>query len=191
MKDPEDKHHWIVDPEAAAVVKRIFQMCMEGRGPSQIANQLTADKVLDPTAYKHRLGINTPSPAPEDPYCWDANSVVRILERREYTGCTVNFKTFTNSIWDKKKRENPIEKQAIFAGAHEAIIGEDVFERVQEIREHRHRKTRTGISSPFSGLVWISKQTKKKPGWRTNPADRSPYWNTRRYVRAWLYCCTR
>ena len=156
VKDPEDKHRWIVDPEAADMVKRIFQMCMEGRGPSQIANQLTAEKVLTPTSYKHSLGINTPAAAPEDPYCWNANSVVRILERREYTGCVVNFKTFTNSIWDKKKRDNPIEKQAIFPGTHEAIIEGDVFERVQVIREQRHRKTRTGISSPVSGLVFCA-----------------------------------
>ena len=156
VKDPEDNKHWIVDPEAAAVVKRIFQMCMEGRGPKQIANQLTADKVLNPTAYKQKMGLNTPAAAPENPYYWNSSTVVNILERREYTGCIVNFKTYTNSIWDKKQRENPVEKQAIFPGTHDAIIGEDVFERVQEIREHRHRKTRTGISSPFSGLVFCA-----------------------------------
>ena len=152
-KDPENKRHWIVGPEAA-VVRRIFQMCMEGRGPSQIANQLSADKVLNPTAYKHRQDIQTPAPAPEDPYYWYTSTVIHIFERREYTGCTVNFKTYTNSIWDKKQRESPAEKQAIFPGTREAIIDEDVFERVQEIREHRHRKTRTGRSSIFSGLVF-------------------------------------
>ena len=156
VKDPENKKHWIIDPEAAAVVRRIFQMCMEGRGPSQIANQLSADKVLNPTAYKHRQGIQTPAPAPEDPYYWYTSTVINILERREYTGCTVNFKTYTNSIWDKKQRENPTEKQAFFPGTHEAIIDEEVFERVQEIREHRHRKTHTGRSSIFSGLVFCA-----------------------------------
>ena len=112
VKDPENPHHWLIDPEAAQVVRRIFQMCMEGRGPQQIANQLRADKVLTPTAYKKQQGRSTPNPTPENPYGWGDSSVVRILERREYTGCTVNFKTYTNSIWDKKQRETPIEKQA-------------------------------------------------------------------------------
>ena len=156
VKDPEDKRKWILDEEAAAVVRRIFEMCMEGRGPQQIANQLKADKVLTPTAYKKRKGMKTPQAAPENPYGWCDSSVVNILERREYTGCTVNFKTYSNSIWDKKQRENPIEKQAIFENTHEAIISDDVFKRVQEIRQHRHRKTRSGRSSMFSGLVFCS-----------------------------------
>ena len=156
VKDPEDKRKWIVDEEAAAVVRRIFEMCMEGRGPQQIANQLKAVKLLTPTAYKKRKGMKTPQAAPENPYGWCDSSVVNILERREYTGCTVNFKTYSNSIWDKKQRENPVEKQAIFENTHEAIISDDVFKRVQEIRQHRHRKTRSGRSSMFSGLVFCS-----------------------------------
>ena len=140
VKDPENPRHWLIDPEAAQVVRRIFQMCMEGRGPQQIANQLRADKVLTPTAYKKQQD----------------SSVVKILERREYTGCTVNFKTYTNSIWDKKKRETPIEKRAVFPGTHERIIEDDVFEKVQVIRQQRHRMTRTGRSSIFSGLVYCA-----------------------------------
>ena len=156
VKDPDDPKHWIIDPEAAAVVKRVFDLCMEGRGPSQIANQLKADKVLTPTAYKTQQGRNVPNPEPENPYEWHSSSVVKILERREYTGCTVNFKTHTNSIWDKKQRETPIEKQAVFPGTHEAIVEMDVFEKVQEIRQQRHRRTKTGRSSMFSGLVYCS-----------------------------------
>ncbi len=79
-----------------------------------------------------------------------------ILERREYTGCTVNFKTYTNSIWDKKQRDNPLEKQAIFPNTHEVIIEEAVFEKVQQVRQQRHRNTRTGRSSIFSGLVYCA-----------------------------------
>ena len=90
---------------------------------------------------------NSPNKKPEDPYGWGDSTVVRILERREYTGCTVNFKTYTNSIWDKKQRDNPIEKQAIFPNTHERIIDDDVFEKVQEIRQQRHRMIRTGRSS--------------------------------------------
>ena len=154
VKDPNDKRKWLVDEEAAKVVKRIFEMCMEGRGPTQIANQLKADKVLTPTVYKKRNGRKTPHAEPENPYDWQDSTVVNILERREYTGCTVNFKTYSNSIWDKKQRENPVEKQAVFENTHEAIITDDVFKRVQEIRQQRHRKTKSGRSSKFSGLVF-------------------------------------
>jgi len=156
VKDPENPKHWLVDPEAAAVVKRIFSMCMEGRGPTQIANQLWEDKVLTPTAYKLSHGRSTNAPAPEDPYRWDKRAVSLILERREYTGCTVNFKTYTNSIWDKKKHLNPVKNQAIFSDTHERIIDDDVFEKVQEIRNQRHRMTRTGKSSIFSGMVYCA-----------------------------------
>ena len=156
VKDPENPKHWIVDPEAAAVVKHIFNLCMEGRGPQQIANQLKKDKILTPTAYKKQQGRKAAHPDPENPYEWRDSSVVNILERREYTGCTVNFKTYTNSIWDKKQRENPLEKQAIFYDTHERIIENDVFDKVQEIRQQRHRMTRTGRSSIFSGMVYCS-----------------------------------
>ena len=156
VKDPENPRRWVVDPVAADVVRRIFSMCMEGRGPKQIANQLKADKVLTPSAYRALQGIKTPNKKPEDPCDWHSSTVVAILERREYTGCTVNFKTYTNSIWDKKQRDNPLEKQAIFPNTHEAIIEEAVFEKVQQVRQQRHRKTRTGRSSIFSGLVYCA-----------------------------------
>lgn len=155
-KDPEDRTKWIVDEAAALVVKRIFKLCMEGRGPMQIAKLLQAEKVLNPTSYKRREGIKFPSPETADPYHWNTNTVVHILERREYTGCTVNFKTYTNSIWDKKQRETPIEKQAVFYNAHPAIIEQEVFDKVQQIRKQRHRRTKTGKSSLFSGMVYCA-----------------------------------
>ena len=156
LKDPDNPRRWKIDPVAADVVRRIFSMCMEGRGPKQIANQLKADKVLTPVSYKALQGIKSPNKKPEDPYDWKSSTVVAILERREYTGCTVNFKTYTNSIWDKKQRDNPIEKQAIFPNTHERIIDDDVFEKVQEIRQQRHRMIRTRRSSIFSGLVYCA-----------------------------------
>ena len=155
-KDPEDRTKWIVDEAAALVVKRIFKLCMEGRGPMQIAKLLQAEKVLNPTSYKRREGIKSPSPETADPYHWNTNTVVHILERREYTGCTVKFKTYTNSIWDKKQRETPIEKQAVFYNTHPAIIEQEVFDKVQQIRKQRHRRTKTGKSSLFSGMVYCA-----------------------------------
>ena len=156
VKDPENPKHWIIDPEAAKVVKHIFDLCMEGRGPSQIANQLKVEKVPTPTVYQKSHGINPTNAVPEDPYGWHSSTVVHILEHREYTGCTVNFKTYTNSIWDKKKRHNSEEDMAIFYDTHEAIVSEEVFKKVQQIREQRHRKTKTGRTSMFSGLVFCS-----------------------------------
>lgn len=155
-KDPEDKTKWIVDEAAAMVVRRIFKLCMEGRGPMQIAKLLQEEKVLNPTAYKRQIGIKTPSPETADPYHWNTNTVVHILERREYTGCTVNFKTYTNSIWDKKQRETPLENQAVFYDTHPAIIEQEIFNKVQEIRQQRHRRTKTGKSSLFSGMVYCA-----------------------------------
>ena len=156
LKDPEDTTKWIVDEAAAMVVRRIFMLCMEGRGPMQIAKLLQEEKVLNPTAYKRQIGIKTPSPETANPYHWNTNTVVHILERREYTGCTVNFKTYTNSIWDKKQRETPLENQAVFYDTHPAIIEQEVFDKVQEIRQQRHRRTKTGKSSLFSGMVYCA-----------------------------------
>ena len=153
MKNPENPKEWIIDEEAAQVVKKIFTLCMNGRGPSQIADQLEKDKILTPTAYKNKQGVKTPHTEPENPYRWHESTIVNILERKEYIGATVNFKTYTNSIWDKKQRENPEENRVIFYNTHPAIIEQEVFDKVQEIRQQRHRRTATGKSSPFSGLV--------------------------------------
>ncbi len=155
-KDPDDPKKWIIDEEAAQVVKRIFNLCMQGRGPSQIADQLEKDEVLSPTAYKQQEGRKTPHLPPENEYRWHENTVVNILERQEYIGATVNFKTYTNSIWDKKQRENPVENRKIFYGTHPAIITQEVFDKVQEIRQQRHRRTATGKSNMFSGLVFCN-----------------------------------
>ncbi|MCG4609711.1 recombinase family protein [Anaeromassilibacillus senegalensis] len=156
MKNPENPKEWVIDEEAAQVVRKIFTLCMNGRGPSQIADQLEKDKVLTPTAYKNKQGVKTPHTEPENPYRWHESTIVNILERKEYIGATVNFKTYTNSIWDKKQRENPEENRVIFYNTHPAIIEQEVFDKVQEIRQQRHRRTATGKSSPFSGLVFCA-----------------------------------
>ena len=156
MKNPKNPKEWIIDEEAAQVVKKIFTLCMNGRGPSQIADQLEKDKILTPTAYKNKQGVKTPHTEPENPYRWHESTIVNILERKEYIGATVNFKTYTNSIWDKKQRENPEENRVIFYNTPPAIIEQEVFDKVQEIRQQRHRRTATGKSSPFSGLVFCA-----------------------------------
>ena len=155
-RDSDDPKKWVIDEEAAQIVKRIFSLCMEGKGPSQIAALLEKEKVLNPTAYKQREGRKTPHQTPENEYRWHESTVAYILEYMEYTGCTVNFKTYTNSIWDKKQRENPMENRKIFYNTHPAIISLEVFDKVQEIRQQRHRRTATGKSNMFSGLVFCN-----------------------------------
>ena len=177
LKDPNDPKKWIVDEEAAKVVKHIFNLCMEGRGPLQIANKLREEKVLTITAYQMREGRNTTHSEPVDPYRWETRSITDILARREYTGCTVNFKTYTNSIWDKTTRENPVENQAIFYNTQPAIIDIDTFEKVQEIREQRHRRTKSGNSHMFSGLVFCA-DCKSRMSFSSAKSDESKWYFT-------------
>ena len=177
LKDPNDPKKWIVDEEAAKVVKHIFDLCMEGRGPLQIANKLREEKVLTITAYQMREGRNTTHSEPVDPYRWETRSITDILARREYTGCTVNFKTYTNSIWDKTTRENPVENQAIFYNTQPAIIDIDTFEKVQEIREQRHRRTKSGNSHMFSGLVFCA-DCKRRMSFSSAKGDESKWYFT-------------
>ena len=153
IKDPQDKKKWIVDEEAARVVRRIFNLCIAGKGPMQIAKILTADKVLTVTAYHAR---QKGWAMPDNLYQWCAKSVAGILERREYTGCTVNFKTYTKSLKFKKRMENPVENQKIFEDTQPAIIEKVQWERVQELRKNKRRPTKTGRTSMFSGLLYCA-----------------------------------
>ena len=154
MKDPADKKKWIVDEEAAEIVKRIFDLCIAGKGPMQIAKLLTAEHVLTVKAhYAQRDG----KPLPEKSYQWSPKSVAGILERPEYTGCTVNFKTYSKSHKLKKRLHNAPENQRIFPNTQPAIIDEQVFARVQELRENKRRPAkqaeRQGL---FSGLLYCA-----------------------------------
>ena len=154
MKDPADKKKWIVDEEAAAVVKRIFDLCIAGKGPMQIAKLLTAERVL--TVKAHYAQQNG-KPLSEKPYQWSPKSVAGILERPEYTGCTVNFKTYSKSHKLKKRLHNAPENQRIFPDTQPTIIDEQVFARVQELRENKRRPAkqaeRQGL---FSGLLYCA-----------------------------------
>ena len=137
----------------AEVVKRIFALCLEGYGPSQIARILKQDKVLIPTAYWQAQGKTVNHSVPENPYLWVSATVADILEKKDYLGHTVNFKTYRQSYKSKKKLYNPEEKQLVFENTHEAIIDVDTWERVQELRKNKRRPTRTGKTNMFSGIV--------------------------------------
>ena len=121
-KDPEDNKQWILDEEAAEVVRRIFRQCVEGKGPAQIARMLNGEHILNPNAYKYENGIlSKPRPC-KDPYYWNTTTVHKILDSPEYLGHTVNFKTFTKSYKDNKCRFNEPENQLVFENTHPAII---------------------------------------------------------------------
>ena len=153
IKDPQDKKKWIVDEDAAKIVRRIFDLCVAGKGPMQIAKTLTAEKVLTVTAYNAKQkGWSMP----ENLYQWNSNAVIKILDRREYTGCTVNFKTYTKSLKFKKRMENPAENQRVFEDTQPAIIEIGLWDRVRVLRANKRRLTKTGKTSIFSGLVYCA-----------------------------------
>ncbi|WP_317298197.1 recombinase family protein, partial [Clostridium fessum] len=143
MKNPENKDEWIVDEPAAKVVKQIFEMCVSGLGPTQIAKQLHSEKVLTPTEYWNSIGRKCSKP-PAVPYNWCAATVADILDKQEYCGDTVNFRTTSKSFKLKKRLERPQEDWQIFENTHPAIIDRETFELVQELRKHRRRPNRTG-----------------------------------------------
>lgn len=158
-KDPDDKTRWIVDDEAAVVVKEIFHLCMSGYGPTQIAKELRKRRIETPAEYGKRVGVNVPAAKQrenDDPCRWTTSTVVHILERREYTGCTVNFKTYKKSYKSKKQVKNDPSEWAIFEGMHEAIIEPEVYDTVQKIRDGRRRQTPMGEMPALSGMVYCA-----------------------------------
>lgn len=155
MKNPDNTKEWIVDEEAAKTVRQIFALCVEGLGPTQIAKRLKVAKVLTPTEYWVSIGRNCSKP-PAVPYNWCADTVANILSKQEYCGDTVNFRSTTKSFKNKTKIERPQEEWKIFPNTHPAIIDREVFDLVQELRQHRRRPTKSGIVSWFSGLLYCA-----------------------------------
>ena len=155
LKDPNDKTRWIVDEAAARGGQANFP-ALHGRARADADRQGSCrrNRCSNPTAYKRRAGIKTPSPETSlIPTTGTPTPLSTFWNGGNTPGCTVNFKTYTNSIWDKKQRDTPLDKQAVFYNTHPAIIEQEVFDKVQEIRQQRHRRTKTGKSSLFSGMV--------------------------------------
>ena len=153
-KSEQDKNVWEVDEEAAAIVRRIFKMCIEGYGPTQIANALTGDGIPTPTAYQSVKGWTVPENIRINR--WAARSVSDILARIEYLGHTVNFRTQTRSYKCKKRIHNPREEWNIFENTHPAIISQHDFDLVQKLRERRKRPQKSSEVNIFSGMVYCA-----------------------------------
>ena len=155
IKDPNDPKHWIVDDEAAQVVRRVYSMTLEGFGTEQIAAQLEKDDVLTPRAYWLTKGIKRPGKGKQQPPTkWNSSTITKILSLQEYCGDILNFKTYSKSYKNKKRVDNDRENWVVFQDVHEAIIERAVYEQVQQKRgKIRKRRTNNGEHNMFSGLL--------------------------------------
>ena len=154
-KDPDDPKRWIVDEEAAQVVRRVFRMTLDGYGTEQIATIFSEEKILTPIAYWREKGVNRPGKSKlRGPYMWNSSTITHILSLQEYCGDILNFKTYSKSYKNKKRLANDRENWVIFQDAHEPIIERAVFEQVQQKRgKIRKRRTHEGERNMFSGLL--------------------------------------
>ena len=154
-KDPDDPKRWIVDEEAAQVVRRVFRMTLDGYGTEQIATIFSEEKILTPIAYWREKGVNRPGKSKlRGPYMWNSSTITHILSLQEYCGDILNFKTYSKSYKNKKRLANDRENWVIFQDVHEPIIERTVFEQVQQKRgKIRKRRTHEGERNMFSGLL--------------------------------------
>ena len=155
MKDPDNPKHWIVDDEAAQVVKRIYGMTLDGMGTEQIAAQLEREEILTPRAYWLKKGVKRPGKGKQQPPTkWNSSTITKILSLQEYCGDILNFKTYSKSYKNKKRIENDRENWVVFKDIHEPIIDRAVWEQVQQKRgKVRKRRTNEGEKNMFSGLL--------------------------------------
>ncbi|WP_419575820.1 recombinase family protein [Ruminococcus sp.] len=158
MKSPENKKKWIIDPEAATVVKSIFKMCLDGKGNETIARELQENKVLIPMAYWRSKGMNRGGKKTQtNPYKWCKTTIQKILSQQEYCGDIINFKTYSKSFKNKRRIENSKENWAVFKNVNEPIIDRETFETVQKFiskTKRRAPKKENGERSIFNGLIY-------------------------------------
>ena len=157
-KDPEDHNHWLIDEEAAAVVRHIFHLSIEGHGPYEIANILMHEKVETPGYYfsKRSGDAGQGNSSPEHRYDWHGGTVLNILSKQEYMGHTVNFRTRKVSYKSKKKVDNPPEEWVIFENTHEAIVDADTWHLAQHEKGTKTRIDSVGLANPLTGLMFCA-----------------------------------
>ena len=157
IKDPEDKTRWIVDEEAAKIVRDIFRLCVQGYGVSQIAKEMSKRHIMNPTAHALANGRTTPDNRNyTDDYTWGNSTISHMLSRPEYLGHTVNFKTYRKSYKQKKQMKRDPSEWHIFENTHEAIIDRETYDIVQRIRDGRRRLTPMGEMPALSGMVFCA-----------------------------------
>ena len=192
IKDPNGSKSWVIDEEAAAVVRRIFDMTLDGMGTHQIADALSKDKILTPTNYwinkgVHRGGKKT-SP---DPYHWNPSAIISILDKQEYCGDVINFKTYSKSYKNKKRIANDKDNIAVFKDVHPPIIERSVWEHIQEKRKGKRKKTQSGgEKNMFSGLL-VCADCGSNLGFHFNQGNHDiQYFNCMGYNRGKRKTCT-
>ena len=154
-KSADNKHQWIIDDEAANVVRRIFNMTIGGKGPYQIARALTDEKVIRPSAYiALRDGYEMPNP--DDKYNWNGATVRKILDKPEYMGSTVNFRTYKDLYKDRNNKRRPREEWLVFENTQEPIVEPETWETAQRCRIVRRRENSVGETNPLTGLVYCA-----------------------------------
>jgi len=157
--DPNDKNHWLIDEEAAAIVRRIFQMAMNGMGAFKIAKQFSYEKIERPSYYfatRYMTGESQSIRDLSEPYVWHSSTIKGILSKAEYCGHTVNFRSSKISYKDKKIKKNDKKDWKIFKNTHESVIDEETFEIVQRLLKTPRRVDTTGEANPLTGLMWCS-----------------------------------
>ena len=190
VKSAEDKNQWIIDYEAAEIVKEAFKLCIQGYGPTQIARILTERKVETPVVYFHNHGLPTSLKIRESSEIWSQQTVLGILENLEYTGCTVNFKSYKKSYKSKRRIELPREDWVIFENTQEAIVDKQTFDAVQKIRENKRRPTDMGEMSPLSGMLYCADCGKKMYLCRCTTMKQAEYFNCSSYRKNLKRTCT-
>lgn len=190
LKDKDDNQKWIVDEEAAEVVRWIFGLCMKGFGPTQIARMLNEREIDTPVIHAKKQGRKLPVRKNEFSYIWDTQSVIKILSRYEYLGHTANFKTCKKSYKNKKKIDNDFSDWVIFKNTHEAIIDEVTYETVQKIRQGKRHVNRMGEPSVFSGMLYCADCGKRMYLCRTVKAQQKEYFNCSTYRKKKKNLCT-
>lgn len=184
MKSPEDKETWIVDEEAAAIVRRIFRMTMEGYGPYQIAKKLSEEKIPIPGYYQAQRGLGLHQNRKfKDPYHWGSSTICHILSKREYLGHTVNFKT-RKHFKDKKSHYVPEDQWVIFKNTHEPIIDQETFDNARRIRGRARRyPDGWGEAHPLTGLMYCADCGGKMYVHRVNNGKRIPQYTCANYSK--------
>ena len=180
----ENREHWLVDEEAAEVVRRIFSLTLEGYGPYQIACKLSADRIEIPVVHLARFneGVNRSKPV-KDPYGWGSSTIVNILKKREYLGHTINFKT-RKHFKDKKSHYVSEDEWTIFENTHEAIIDQQTFDLVQKIRSNvRRYPNGWGEAAPLTGLLYCADCGGKMYVHRTNNGKRISQYTCSNYTK--------
>ena len=190
VKSAEDKSQWIIDNEAAEIVKEAFKLCIQGFGPAQIARIFTERGYDTPIIYNRKHGLPVTKTVRYGQNIWSPKSIVGMLSRIEYTGCTANFKTYKKSYKSRKRIDIPREDWVIFENTQEAIIDKQTFETVQRIREAKRRPTDMGEMSPLSGLVYCADCGKKMYLCRCTTMKQKEYFNCSSYRKNLKRTCT-